>query len=107
MRRGGKRLRSMANPIPLLIGESRTGTWVMVAILAVIGLLVVRPVIMSALSWHRTANVLNERRSEVAHLEQRHDLLKKKLEYYRTDAFIAERARHYGLVRPGETAFVV
>jgi len=80
---------------------------VLVGLLFVFCLLLVRPVGMSLLSWHRTASVLSDRREEVSALQKRNVMLDRRLEYYRTDAFVAERARRYGLVQPGEAGFVV
>lgn len=90
-----------------LFGESRATTLVLVGILVVLGLLVVRPMIMSLLSYHRTAGLLDERRTEVAHLTKRNGQLEQQVAYFRTDVFLAERARLYGLVKPGEQAFVI
>jgi cell division protein FtsB len=90
-----------------LFGESMLGTWFVTAMLVLLGLLLVRPMIMSTLSWHRTASLLQDRRAEVGALRTRHHALERQLAYYGTDAFLAERAREYGLVRPGETPFVI
>ena len=72
-----------------------------------LAMLIVRPMMMSMLSFHRSAALLEERRLEVGQLTNRNRELTKRLTYYRTDAFVAERAREYGLVMPGETSFVV
>jgi cell division protein FtsB len=90
-----------------VFGESTAITWIVVGLLAILCLLIVRPVAMSLLSWHRTAGLLAERRDEVANLEARNDELKAEYEYYQTEGFLAERAREYGLVLPGETPYVV
>ncbi|MCW2961410.1 MAG: hypothetical protein JWM25_1649 [Thermoleophilia bacterium] len=76
-------------------------------IIAIVAMMLVRPLAMSFLSWHRTAGLLEERRAEVNVLEQRHDLLREQVEYFRTSAFVAEQARTYGMTAPGETAFVI
>ena len=109
LRRGGSKDRRLAvsHPIRRLFGESRGVAWGAVFIIVVLSLLLVRPLAMSLLSWHRTAAVLEERRTEVAGLERRHDHLKSQVAYYQTDAFVAEQARAYGMVVPGETAFVI
>lgn len=90
-----------------LFGPSTFATWFVAAVLLLLGLLLVRPLVMSTLSWHRTAGLLADRRSEVAGLRARHDALRLQLTYFNTDAFLAERAREYGLVRAGETPFVI
>jgi cell division protein FtsB len=90
-----------------LFGDSTGVTAVLAAILVLVCLLLVRPVIMSLLSWNRTAGLLGQRHAEVDSLLSQNAQLKATLRYYGTDAFIAERAREYGLVRPGETQYVV
>ena len=95
------------HPVRRLFGQSRGVNWGVIFIIAVIGLMLVRPLVMSGLSWHRTASLLQERRSEVASLEQRHAELQQRVDYYRTDAFIAEQARAYGMVEPGERTYVI
>jgi cell division protein FtsB len=82
-------------------------SWIVIGLMLIGCLLIVRPVVMSLLSWHRTAGLLAERREEVAKLEARHKELDQAYEYYQTEAFLAERAREYGLVLPGETPYVV
>jgi cell division protein FtsB len=88
-------------------GRSRGVTWGAVFIVIMLSLLLVRPLAMSLLSWQRTASLLNERRAEVAELQTRNDNLERQLAFYETDAFIAEQARSYGMVTPGEQSFVV
>jgi cell division protein FtsB len=95
------------HPVRRLFGESRSTSWPAIILLMLLALMVVRPMIMSVLSFHRTAGLLTERRAEVATLQSRHDELASRKAYYETDAFIAERGREYGLVMPGETAFVI
>jgi cell division protein FtsB len=90
-----------------VVGESPLSRGLLIALIAAIGLLVVRPIGMSLMSYHRTANLLNERRSEVRSLAVRHSALQRKVEYYRSDVFLKERARQYGLATPGETTYVV
>lgn len=72
-----------------------------------LSLIVVRPMVMSMMSYHRTAGLLAERRAEVHDLRSRHAKLLRQLAYYETDAFLAERAREYGLTRPGEQPYVI
>ena len=95
------------HPVRRLFGESRLVTWGAIVLLALVGLLLVRPVAMSLLSYQRTDALLTERRAEVAELEARHDRLTEQLEFYRTDAFVEERARTYGWVRQGERSYVI
>lgn len=97
----------LAHPVRRLFGESRGVAFGAIFIIAIVAMMLVRPLAMSFLSWHRTAGLLEERRAEVHVLEQRHDLLKQQVEYFRTSAFVAEQARTYGMTAPGETAFVI
>lgn len=97
----------LLHPIRRWFGESRGVTWGAIFLAVLIGLMLVRPLAMSLFSWHRTAGVLAERRAEVAGLERRNAHLKAQLDYYATDAFVAEKARSYGMVAPGETGFVI
>jgi cell division protein FtsB len=96
-----------SHPLRRVFGQSRGVNWGVLFILVVVGLLLVRPLVMSGLSWHRTAGLLEERRAEVATLEQRNVQLTERVEYYRTTTFIAEKAREYGMVEPGERSFVI
>lgn len=97
----------LAHPVRRLFGESRGVAWGAICIIALVTLLLVRPLGNSFLSWHRTAGLLQERRTEVAKLEQRHQQLTRKVAYYETESFTAEQGRTYGMVVPGETAFVI
>lgn len=109
LRAGGDRLAriDLSNPVRRLFGPSRGVAWGVLFLALVIGLMLVRPLVMSGLSWHRTAALLSERRAEVAALDHRHTALERRVKSYRTDAFIAEQARSYGMVEPGEETFVV
>lgn len=109
LRSGSDRLADVdfTHPVRRLFGQSRGVNWGVIFIIAVIMLMLVRPLVMSGMSWHRTAGLLAERRSEVTTLEQRHGELEARVEYYRTDAFIAEQARAYGMVEPGERTYVI
>lgn len=95
------------HPVRRFFGQSRGVNWGVLFIVAVVGLLLVRPLVMSGMSWHRTAGLLAERRAEVAQLERRHETLTSRVEYYRTPTFIAEQARAYGMVEPGERTYVI
>lgn len=109
LRSGSDRLATIdfAHPVRRLFGQSRGVNWGVMFIVAIIAMMLVRPLVMSGMSWHRTAALLEERRSEVAALERRHAELEAKVAYYRTDEFIAEQARAYGMVEPGERSFVI
>lgn len=97
----------LAHPMQRLFGPSRGVTFGVLFVALVVGLLLVRPLVMSGMSWHRTASLLQERRAEVRSLERRHAALQEQVAYHRTDAYIAEQARTYGMVEPGEETFVV
>ncbi|MEO6867624.1 MAG: septum formation initiator family protein [Gaiellales bacterium] len=109
LRTGGDRIASInfTHPVRRLFGQSRGVNWGVLFIIIVMVMMLVRPLVMSGMSWHRTAALLNERRAEVQQLEARHDVLSTRVEYFRTDAFIAEQARTYGMIEPGERTFVI
>lgn len=109
LRSGGDRLAAInwGHPVRRFFGQSRAVNWGVLFLVAVIGLMLVRPLAMSGLSWHRTAGLLTERRAEVAALEQRNQDLTERVAYYRTDTFIAEQARMYGMIEPGEKTYVI
>lgn len=106
---GGDRLASigLGHPVRRVFGQSRAVNWGVLFIVIVVGMMLVRPLVMSGLSWHRTAGRITERRAEVAQLDARHDMLKGRVAYYGTPTFIAEKARAYGMVEPGEQSFVI
>ncbi len=70
-------------------------------------MLLVRPIAMSLMSFHRSSGLVAERRSEVEALRKRNADLKASRNQYRQTAFIIQQARLYGLVLPGESAYVV
>ena len=109
LRGGGDRLAhiNIGHPVRQFFGQSRGVNWGVLFIVVVLGMMLVRPLVMSGLSWHRTAGLLHERRTEVAQLEQRHTELEDRIDYYRTSAFIAEQARLYGMIEPGEQTYVI
>lgn len=90
-----------------VFGESSSSRKLAAVLLLLLAILILRPMFMSLLSYHRTEGLLDQRRAEVAELAQRNRELEQQVDYYRTDVFLAERAREYGLVKPGEKAFVV
>lgn len=95
------------HPVRRVFGQSRAVNWGVLFLVVVIGMLLVRPLVMSGMSWHRTSARITERRAEVAQLERRHDVLSARVEYYETPTFIAEKARAYGMIEPGEQSFVI
>ena len=109
LRIGGDRFAhvDLAHPVRRLFGPSRGVTLGVVFVLAVTSMMLVRPLIMSGLSWHRTAGLLAERRVEVAALQRRNDHLTEQVTYFHTASFVAEQARVYGMIEPGEEAFVM
>ncbi len=107
---GGDRLASIdwgRHPVRRVFGQSRAVNWGVLFLGVVIGMMLVRPLVMSGLSWHRTAGRITERRAEVAQLEHRNARLTERVEYYSTPTFIAEKARAYGMVEPGERSYVI
>jgi len=106
---GGDRLARIdwVHPLRRVFGQSRAVNVGVLFIVAVVGLMLVRPLVMSGLSWHRTAGRIQERRAEVDQLEQRHQALEDRVDYYRTPSFIAEKARAYNMVLPGEQSFAI
>lgn len=99
--------RTSPTALQRLFGDSKATQVLGVLMVLLVLMLVVRPVVRSVLSYHRTASLLEERRQEVGGLASRHGELIDQLTYYETDIFLAERAREYGLTRPGETSYVV
>lgn len=106
---GGDRLANIdwGHPVRRVFGQSRAVNWGVTFLVIVIALMLVRPLVMSGLSWHRTAARIDERRTEVAQLERRNDVLNERVKYYGTKTFVAEKARAYGLIEPGEQSFVI
>lgn len=97
----------LLHPVRRLFGESSGAAWGAIVVIALVGLLLVRPVANSVLSWHRTAGLLQERRAEVAQLRTEHSALTDELAFYETDQFVAEQARTFGMVLPGEQTYVL
>lgn len=97
----------LVHPIKRLFGESRGVTWSAIFIVALVGMMLVRPLAASFFSYHRTAGLLAERRTEVAQLRARHSALQRQLAYYRTPQFVAERARTFGMIAPGEKPYIM
>ena len=97
----------LVHPVQRWFGRSRGVSFGVLFLVAMLALLVVRPLFMSATSWHRTASLLSERRVEVAQLQERNDKLKERARFQRTETFVQEQARSYGLVMPGEETLVI
>lgn len=97
----------LLHPVRRLFGESPGVTWGAIVLIALVSLVLVRPLANSFLSWHRTAGLLQERRAEVADLRAQHDVLQDDLAFYETDQFVVEQARIFGLVMPGEESYVL
>ncbi len=106
---GSRRLArvDLSHPLRRIFGQSRGVNWGVLFIVAVVVMMLVRPLVMSGLSWHRTAALQAERRAEVAQLEHRHEQLTAQVKYYGTEQFIAEQARRDGMVEPGEQSYVI
>lgn len=106
---GSKRLAhlSVVHPVRRMFGQSRAVNWGILFFALLVGMMLIRPLAMSGLSWHRTASLLDERRAEVGRLDKRNKELSERVKYYETDEFIAEQARLYGMVEPGEQAQVI
>lgn len=97
----------LVHPVRRMFGESPGVTWGAIVLIALVSLVLVRPLANSFLSWHRTAGLLEERRAEVADLRAQHDSLRDDLAFYETEQFVVEQARTFGLVMPGEETYVL
>lgn len=97
----------LVHPVRRLFGESRGVTLGAIVLIALVTLLLFRPLAMTFFSYHRTAGILEERRTEVAELRKQHTRLTEQVAFYETPQFIAEQARSYGMIVPGEKAYVV
>jgi cell division protein FtsB len=97
----------LKHPVRQLFGESRGVTVGVMIIMALVGLMLVRPLAHTFFSWHRTAGILQERRVEVRDLRARNTELNEQVKFFDTPQFVSEQARSYGMVMPGEKAFVI
>lgn len=97
----------LVHPVRRLFGESRGVTVGALVLIALVGLLLFRPLAMTFFSYHRTAGILQERRVEVKELRALHSRLEDQVAFYDSPQFIAEQARSYGMIVPGEKAYVV
>lgn len=97
----------LAHPVRRFFGQSSGAAWGAIIVIVLVSMMLVRPLANSFLSWHRTAGMLSERRTEVAQLRVQHAQLKDDLAFYDTDQFVVEQARTFGMVFPGETTYVL
>lgn len=107
-RRRGSSVRPAAGRGVTAVLDNLQGTRLLtLALVALLLLLIVRPMVMSLLSYHRTHSLLQDRRAVVRDLGERNELLRQRLEYYKTEMYLAQQARQYGLVKPGEQPVVI
>lgn len=97
----------LKHPVRRLFGESPGVTFGALFIIALVALMLVRPLARTFFSYHRTAGILQERRAEVRDLRTRHAELEEQVTYFATPQYVAEKARSYGYVMPGEKAYVI
>jgi len=81
----------------------RVGSWLAIAVLVGVALAYVHPIT----SYQTARAEIARKHIEVAELERKRDKLKKRLALAELDVFIEREARTHGLVRPGETLFLV
>jgi hypothetical protein len=97
----------LVHPVRRLFGQSSGAAWGAIVVIVLLSMMLVRPIANSVLSWHRTAGLLAERRTEVTQLRREHRQLKSDLAFYDTDQFVVEQARTFGMVFPGEQTYVL
>ncbi|MCW2950129.1 MAG: hypothetical protein JWN41_1142 [Thermoleophilia bacterium] len=97
----------LAHPVRELFGESRGVTIGAIIIIVLISMMLIRPLAHTFFSWHRTAGILHERRIEVRELRARHTQLTEQVTFFNTPQFVAEQARAYGYIMPGERPYVI
>lgn len=81
----------------------RLGSWLAIAVLVGVALAYVHPV----RSYQAAKDEIAEKQATVAELERKRDKLKRQLAVSEEDIFVIREARTHGLVRPGETLFLV
>ncbi|MGI9657998.1 MAG: FtsB family cell division protein [Gaiellaceae bacterium] len=81
----------------------RVGSWLAIAVLVGVALAYVHPI----RSYQAARDEIARKHTEVAELERKRDKLKKRLALAELDVFVVREARTHGLVRPGETLFLV
>lgn len=97
----------LKHPVRRLFGESRGVTIGAIVLIALVSLMLVRPLARTFFSYHRTASILQERRVEVRDLRVRHAELTEQVKFFDTPQYVAEKARSYGYIMPGERAYVI
>ena len=81
----------------------RFGSWLAIAVFVGVSLAYVQPI----KSYQDARSEIVEKENFVIELKQKRDKLKRKLVLAERDTFIVQEARTHGLVRPGETLFLV
>jgi cell division protein FtsB len=79
------------------------GRWLAAAVLLGVAVACIQPV----KSFQAAVSEVTRKQAEVETLERKREKLTKKLALAETDAFIEREARTHGLVRPGETLFLI
>ncbi len=79
------------------------GRWLTAAVLLGVAVAYIQPV----QSFQTAESEVTRKQAEVETLERKREKLKKRLAVAETDAFIEREARTHGLVRPGETLFLI
>ena len=81
----------------------RLGSWLAVAVLVGVAVAYVQPI----RSYQTARDEIARKHAEVAELERKRDKLTRRLAQTELEAFVEREARTHGLVRPGETLFLV
>lgn len=81
----------------------RLARWLAAALLIGVAVAYVQP----AKSFQTAKSEVARKQSEVETLERKRDRLKKRVALAATDTFVEREARTIGLVRPGETLFLI
>ena len=81
----------------------RVGRWLAIAVLVGVALAYVHPI----RSYQTARDEIGRKQAEVVELERKRDKLARRLALTERDVFIEREARTHGLVRPGETLFLV
>jgi len=79
------------------------GCWLAAAVLLGVAVAYIQPV----KSFQAAESEVTRKHVEVETLERKREKLKKELALAETDVFIEREARTHGLVRPGETLFLI
>ena len=81
----------------------RLARWLAAALLVGVAVAYVHPI----KSYQTAKSDVARKQAEVDTLERKRDKLKKRVALAQTDVFVEREARTHGLVRPGETLFLV